>query len=72
MPARTRKSQAPSSQLQETIESTINQLRYYNKEYSRHTTITTKIAIFIGATNVPFSLVDSEEFHELHQEIDRK
>ena len=32
-----RKSQAPSSQLQETIESTIKPPRYYNKNSSRHT-----------------------------------
>ena len=35
-----RKSQAPSSQLQETIESIINPPRYYNTESSRHTAIT--------------------------------
>ena len=51
-----RKSQAPS---QETIESTINPPRFYNKESSRHTAITKKLAIFIGATYVPF-LVDCE------------
>ena len=43
-----------SSQLQEAIESTINPPRYYN-ESSRHTAIIKKLAIFIGATNVPFS-----------------
>ena len=55
-----RKSQAPSSQLQETIESTINLPRYYNKEFSRHRANTKELAIFIGANDVPFSLVDSE------------
>ena len=63
-----RKSQAPSSQVQEIIESTINPPHYYNKEPSRHTAITKKLAIFIGTTNVPFSLVDSDEFCELLQE----
>ena len=48
-----RKSQAPLSQLKETIESTINPPHYYNKESSRHTAITKQLAIFIGATNVP-------------------
>ena len=52
-----RKSQAPSSQLQETIESTINTPRYYNTESFRQTAITRKLAIFIEATNVPFYLV---------------
>ena len=37
-----RKSEAPSSQLQETIECTINPPRYYNTESSRHTFITKK------------------------------
>ena len=48
-----RNSQAPPSQLQETIESTINPQRYYNKGSSRHTAITIKFAIYIGVTNVP-------------------
>ena len=59
-----------SSQLQEAIESTINPPRYYN-ESSRHTAIIKKLAIFIGATNVPFSWYDSEEFRDLLQEMDR-
>ena len=54
------------------MESTINPPRYYNKESSRHRAITKNLAILFGATNVPFSLVDSKEFHELLQEMDRK
>ena len=50
-----RKSQAPSSR---NNKSTINPPRYYNTESSRHTAITRKLAIFIGTTNVPFSLDD--------------
>ena len=42
------------------------------KESFRHTTIAKNLAIFIGATNVPFSLIDSEEFRDLHQEMNRK
>ena len=38
--ARTGRSQAPSSQLQQTIESTINPPRYYNTESSSHAAIT--------------------------------
>ena len=47
-----RKSQALSSQLQETIESNINLPCYYNTKSSRHTAITRKLAIFIVGTNV--------------------
>ena len=56
--------------LQETIGSTINPPRYYNAESSRHTAITRKLAMFIGATNV--TLLDSEEFLVLLPEMDRK
>jgi hypothetical protein len=47
----------------ETIENTINPQRYYD---------TQSLAIFVGATGVPISLVDNEEFRELLQEMDRK
>ena len=41
-----RKSQTPSLQLQETIESTIKPPRYYNKNSSRRTAVTKKISHF--------------------------
>ena len=61
------KSQVPSTQLQEIIESTMNG----GKESSRHTAITKKLSIFVGATNAPFS-VSIEEFHELLHEMNGK
>lgn len=67
-----RKRQVARPSSQETIENTINPQRYYDKQSSRHTSITKKLAIFIGATSVPISLVDNEEFRELLQEMDRK
>ena len=50
----------------------MNPPHYYNKESSRHTAITKKLSIFVGATNAPFSLVSSEEFHELLHEMNGK
>lgn len=56
--------------------STINPQNYHDKESSRNIAITKKLATFlatfIGATNVPLSLVDNEEFYELLHEMDRK
>ena len=48
-----RKSQAPSSQLQEAIESIINPPCYYNNEFSRHTAITRKLAISLEPPMCP-------------------
>lgn len=55
------------------LNDTMNQSpSYYNKESCRYTAITQKLAIFVVATNVPFSLFDNEEFRELLHEIDRR
>ena len=46
------------SLVQQTMENSFNRPSYYSKESKRHTDITKKLAVFIGSTNAPLSLVD--------------
>ena len=54
------------------MENSFNRPSYYSKESKRHTDITKKLAVFIGSTNAPLSLVDCEEFRDLLSEMDRR
>ena len=60
------------SLVQQTMENSFNRPSYYSKESNRHADITKKLAVFIGSTNAPLSLVDCEEFSDLLSEMDRK
>ena len=44
----------------------------YPKDSKKQLAITKKLAIFIGATNVPLSLVDCPEFRDLMKEMDKQ
>ena len=43
----------------------------YDKESQKNKLITTKLAIFLGATNIPLSIVESQEFRDLMHEMDK-
>ncbi len=44
----------------------------YNTNSERHRSVTKQLAIFIGSTNVPISLVEKEEFKELVKVLDNR
>uniref|UniRef100_A0A1X7VJY0 BED-type domain-containing protein n=1 Tax=Amphimedon queenslandica TaxID=400682 RepID=A0A1X7VJY0_AMPQE len=44
----------------------------YDKESQRNKLITTKLAIFVGATNIPLSIVECQEFRDLMYEMDKR
>ena len=44
----------------------------YPEGSKKQLAITKKLAIFVGATNVPLSLVDCPEFHDLLKEMDKQ
>ena len=54
------------------MENSFNRPSYYSKKSRRHTDITKKLAVCIGSTNAPLSLVDCEEFRDLLSEMDRR
>ena len=47
-----------------------NQSKKYDPESRKHVALTRRLALFVGATNVPLRLVDNEEFRELLTEFD--
>ena len=51
-------------------QTTLSTVPPYKKESTRYTTLTQKLAVFIGASNVAFSLVENEEFRDLLHELD--
>lgn len=63
---------AAASTSQSSIEQQIQGTQYYSKDSERQEAITKKLAIFVGATNVPLSLVDREEFRDLLCEMDKR
>ena len=42
----------------------------YDPESRKHVALTQRLALFVGANNVPLHLVDNEEFRELLTEFD--
>lgn len=46
------------------------QSKKYDPESRKHVALTRRLALFVGATNVPLRLVDNEEFRELLAEFD--
>ena len=44
----------------------------YDKDSLRNKSITTKLAVFVGATNIPLSIVECQEFRDLMQEMDKR
>ena len=48
-----------------TLEQTLRQKKQYSKESPRYMEITKKLAVFVGSTNVPNSIVTSPEFCDL-------
>ena len=57
---------------QTTLHQQIQTTQYYSKDSKRQEAITKKLAVFIGATNVPLSLVDREEFRALLSDMDKR
>ena len=43
----------------------------YPKDSNKQQEITKMLAIFVGATNVPSSLIECPEFHDLLKELDK-
>ena len=68
---RRRKDRTLVSSSQMTIKEAIKQ-SLYPKDSKKQSAITNKLAIFIGATNVPLSLVDCPEFRDLLKELDKQ
>ena len=62
-----KRSRASTSQT--TLHQQIQTTQYYGKDSKRQKAITKKLVVFVGATNVPLSLVDREEFHALLSEM---
>ena len=44
----------------------------YPKDSKKQLAITNKLAVFVGSTNVPLSLVDNPEFRDLLIELDKR
>ena len=42
----------------------------YDVKIEKYKKITKKLAIFIGSTNVPYSIVESQKFKDLLDELD--
>lgn len=61
-----------ASTSQTTLHQQIQTTQYYGKDSKRQEAITKKLAVFVGATNVPLSLVDREEFRALLSEMDKR
>ena len=60
------------SQSQPTIQQSLHQLNPYSNGSKRQMAITKKLAVFVGSTNVPLSLVDNLEFRDLLFEMDKR
>uniref|UniRef100_A0A1X7U6W5 Uncharacterized protein n=1 Tax=Amphimedon queenslandica TaxID=400682 RepID=A0A1X7U6W5_AMPQE len=63
---------ATASTSQLCIEQQIQGAHYYSKNSKRQEAITKKLAVFVGARNVPLSLVDGEVFHDFLCEMDKR
>lgn len=59
----------PNRDLQELFEVTP---KYYDKDSKKQLAITKKLAIFVGSTNVPLSLIDRPELRDLLAEMDQQ
>ena len=44
----------------------------YPKDSKKQLAITRKLAVFVGATNAPISVVDGSEFHDLLKELNKQ
>ena len=58
------------SLFQPTLPNIANQKKRYDAQSIKQKSITKKLALFVGATNVPISLVENVEFQELLCELD--
>ena len=59
-----------SSLFQSTIPTIANQKKPYDPQSTKQKSITKKLAVFVGASNVPISLVENVEFQELLCDLD--
>ena len=60
----------PASSSQQTLEETMPKL--YPQDSRKAQSITKKLALFVGSTSVPLSLVECPEFQELLHEMDKQ
>ena len=63
----TRKTNSKQPSIQESFSAAV----MYDSDSKRHQDITQKLALFVGTTNMPLSLVDNLEFKELVSELDK-
>ena len=54
------------------IKESVNPIKKYDALSRRNINITRKLAVFIGGSNIPLSVVESEEFRELIGELDSR
>ena len=59
-----------SSLFQSTLPNIANQEKVYDLQSTKQKSITKKLAVFVGASNVPISLVENVEFQVLLCELD--
>ena len=64
------KCSSSSSLFQSTIPTIANQKKPYDPQSTKQKCITKKLVVFVGASNVPISLVENVEFQELLCELD--
>jgi len=66
------KGSSSSSSFQPTLENIAIQKKAYDPQSTKQKSITKKLAVFVGASNVPVSLVENVEFQELLHELDSR
>ena len=57
---------------QMTIKKALKQSNHYPQNSKKQLAITKKLAIFVGATNIPFSVVERPEFCDLMMELNEQ